>query len=283
MTQLCTLLNADADVQAICSYIPLKESTIKEWIDKQGPHIAEAGIAAANKAAAQGGEAVHGGPSKVQIDWMEAFERYKKVTETVDSVGKESSKGKLQVKTSTAAEAMFASVSKMCGNAHRETAIHKVIARREGQSSPSPASVSSPSPHGLSSESSQSSFTYNNETEDDSPQKEKQEQREYKRPNAALKPENKMEKFFSTIETVLVAHSAGEADTRKLEAEAKKLEAEAKNTKAKTKSQDGLMEQLEKVTAIHKTALESGDTVRAAKYKQMMEKIDDQLLAALGD
>ena len=162
MTQLCTLLNADADVQAICSYIPLKESTIKEWIDKQGQLIAEAGTATANKAAAQGGEAVHGGPSKVQIDWMEAFERYKKVTETVDSVGKESSKGKLQVKTSTAAEAMFASVSKMCGNAHRETAIHKVIARREGQSSPSPASVSSPSPHGLSSESSQSSYIYYN-------------------------------------------------------------------------------------------------------------------------
>ena len=40
------------------------------------------------------------------------------------------------------------------------------------------------------------------------------------------------------------------------------------------------MQQLEKVTAIHKTALGSGDTVRAAKYKQMMEKIDDQLLAA---
>ena len=307
--QLCNLLNEDPEVQTNCCNVELKLATVKGWIDEQGLQYAEAGIEASKKAAANGGETVHGGPSKVQTDWMEVYNLLEKHTKLVESVGKESKSWKMMLKSSTAAEAMFEAASKACGTSQRESAIRAVIHRRDGDASSSAASPSPTSNPSSSASSSQGSgasgVPYCNDTEDDSPEKpapEKQAGR-WKRPNSAANTEqtvDKMDKLFCSLESVLTSHcgtsalrqqaEADEAQAKKIkagaeadEAQAKKIKAEAKKLDAESKNKDALLVQLEKVTSIYKEAVQEGNMARAAKYKKIMDSLDDQLLAAMGD
>jgi hypothetical protein len=101
LAKLCELLNADPEIQSACNNIELKVDTVRQWIDRDSPLIAKAGFEAQKKAAKDGAEKVHGGPSKVQEDWMEAYNRYRAITATEESIGKES-KGKLRARASIA-------------------------------------------------------------------------------------------------------------------------------------------------------------------------------------
>ena len=67
-----------------CNNVPLKESTARDWIDKQAQEIKEAGNKVKQQAAANGGEKVSGSQSKVQKDWMEAFSQFAKLTDLVE-------------------------------------------------------------------------------------------------------------------------------------------------------------------------------------------------------
>ena len=60
-----------------------------------------------------------------------------------------------------------------------------------------------------------------------------------------------------------------------MDEEARKLEAEAKKSKVQTNSQEAIMAQFQQVTAIYKTAVVSNNEERAAKYKKMMDLLDD--------
>jgi hypothetical protein len=216
----------------------LKVDTIKQWIDRHGPQYAEAGFAAAKESAAQGGETVHGGPSKTQNDWMEVFDRLEKLSALVESVGKETkSGGKVMLKNSTATQAAFEAASKACGTSQRETAIRGVISRRDDDVS-SAASSSSPLSTAESSSSSASSqgsgAPYCGDTEDDSPEKPAAiEKRRWNRLNAAaVKPEQKADKMgqlFISPESVLASHSSAnflrqQKEAEDSEAQAKKIE-----------------------------------------------------------
>ena len=64
LEKLCELLNEDPEVKTACNKVPLKERTVKDWIDKQAQEIAEAGNKVKQQAAAHGGEKVSGSPSK---------------------------------------------------------------------------------------------------------------------------------------------------------------------------------------------------------------------------
>jgi hypothetical protein len=211
LMKLCELLNADPEIQSSCSHVELKLDTVRQWINRDSSLIADAGFEAQNKADKHVGEKVHGGPSKVQQDWMETYSRFRAISSTEEeSIGKES-KGKLKLKSTTAAEAMFFAASKACGAAARETAIHDVKDKRDA----APSGLSSPG-------------SYHLETEDDeSPTKSKDE---WKRPRNAEKQEDKMQKFFTTIESVLVTHMSSSAvldQANADEAAAKKLEGES--------------------------------------------------------
>jgi molecular chaperone GrpE (heat shock protein) len=303
--QLCNLLNEDPDVRTNCSNVELKPATVKEWIDKQGPEYAEAGLAVSKKASATGGETVHGGPSKAQTDWMEVYNQLDKHTKLVESVGKESKSGKMMLKSSAAAEAMFEAASKACGTSQRESAVRAVIDRRNNDGLSSAASSSLASYASSTSSSSQGSGAFCNDTEDDSPEKPAPEKTagRWKRANSAATTEqkvNSMDKLFCSLEAVLAAHSsasalrektvADEAQAKRIKAEAMNKEAEAKNKEAdakkldaQSKNTDALLLQLDKVTSIYKQAVQDGDGERASKYKKIMASLDDQLLAAMGD
>ena len=117
------MLNEDPEVETACNNVPLKESTVKDWI-KQAQEIAEAGNKVKQQAAAHGGEKVSGSPSKTKADWMDAFSQFTKLTELVEPAGK-ATKSNLKLKSSVAAEHMFAVASKACGAAARQQAVHK--------------------------------------------------------------------------------------------------------------------------------------------------------------
>ena len=74
-----------------------------------------------------------------------------------------------------------------------------------------------------------------------------------------------------------------EAEARSKEAETNLKEAETKSKKADFQSRESLLQQLERVTSIYQQALEDGNQDRAAKYKKIMDSLDDQLLASMGE
>ena len=260
LEKLCKILNADMDVLAATNQVPLVVSTIKSWIDTDVPLIVEAGMNAQRQAAENGGEQVHDGPSKVQQDWMEAFARFSELAETLDSAGKsQEAMIKSRLKSSAASEAMLFVAGQACG--HRACDIATNTAKdcvEVALSRPEASEEDKPQPAAEPGDRTKASFTES--------------------VSVALEESHAARKQAEADEA---AARKLEAEVRILEAEARKSEAEAIKYRARAKSQEALIAQLQQVTAIHDAAASSGDRERAAKYKRMMDILDDHMLASI--
>jgi hypothetical protein len=151
LNALIAVLQDDAECKALTNGVELKQSTVKKWIDEDGPKLAEEAVKLANKTGEAGSEKISGGATKAQLDWKELMERFEALNNPVPSAAKVGLK--LKSSDTQAADKIFAKASRISGQAEREVAVGKVMQRRQeaeasetGEESPSGDGSSDPSP-----------------------------------------------------------------------------------------------------------------------------------------
>ena len=264
--QLVSLLNGDHEVLIATGGKPLNSSTVKRWMDEDGPKLAMEAAQIADQAGEKGSEKVSGGATKAQLDWKELMERYSVLTQEKESTAKPA----MKLLSSAGAEAMFRKASMTSGKANREEAVHTVLKRRNGNAKAGDEGVEVSST-------------------ESSPDKDKNDDA-WKRPKRTKTDgsSSKLEDLAVTLEGVFEKYSshsglraqaeADEAAAKKMDAEARKEEARAKLVKAQGNADMQLLDQIERYTALADKAYESQDMKAYDTYSAKLAKLNEKLM-----
>jgi hypothetical protein len=246
LNELIQTLNADPEIKVLTTKCPLKKSTLKSWIDHEGPKLAQEAYRVAEKA----GRIGSGVATKAQADWKEVMDRFDDLMKPKASAAKPASK----LASSKQAEQIFQQASKLSGQVQREEGVCRVQKRRElceGN-----AGILDEASSGEGASDSSSGFN-----RDDSWKRAKNNQ------------DSSLSKLVTTLSSVFQSYEA----TSALRAQAEADQARAKLIKAESNAGLMVLAKIEKLQGLLQAALERGDSQSAAAYQNKITELNDQI------